>query len=74
MTGGFFLRIFLLIALATHQGSAGGRSVSIFGWSLQSLLAISLRLLASPFFPPLTGTVILIRQPLGPLTSVLSAS
>jgi len=74
MTGRFFLRIFLLIALATQQGSTGSRLVCIFGRSLQSPLAIALRLLTSPFFPPLTGAVILIRQPLGPLTSILSAS
>jgi len=74
MTWRFFLRIFLLIALATQQGRAGGRLVCIFGRSFQSPLAISLRLLPSPFFPPLTGAVILIRQPLGPLTSILAAS
>ncbi len=73
MTGRFFLRIFLLIALATHQGSADSWLPSILGRSLQSPLAISLRLLASPFFPPLTGPVILIGQPLGPLASILAA-
>ncbi len=73
MTGRFFLRIFLLIALAAHQGSADSWLPSILGRSLQSPLAISLRLLASPFFPPLTGPVILIGQPLGPLASILAA-
>jgi len=74
MTRRFFLKIFLLIALATHQGSAGGRLVCIFSRPLQAPLPISPRLVASPFFPSLTGAVILIRQPLGPLTSILSAS
>ena len=74
MTGRFFLRIFLLIALATQQRSARGRLACIVGRSLQSPLPISARLLPSPFFPSLTGAVILIRQPLRPVTSLLSAS
>jgi len=74
MTGRFFPRIFLLIALATQQRSTGGTLVGIFSRPLKAPLPISPRLVASPFFPSLTGAVILIRQPLGPLTSILSAS